>query len=195
MTKRVFCSMTAVMLIAGAAAAQQPAGQKIGLATTLQRAYAAIKTNLTQSAEKMSEADYNSKPSTMPEVRTFGKLFGHVANAQFGSCAAAKGVPNPNQGNDLETKTTKAEFVKALADSFAFCDEAFSTLTDQNALEMIKQGQNEVTRAGVLSNMIAHSNEMYGTSGVYLRAKGIVPPSTENAAQGRGMRGRGRGTQ
>jgi hypothetical protein len=195
MTKRVFCSMTAVMLIAGAAAAQQPAGQKIGLATTLQRAYAAIKTNLTQSAEKMSEADYNSKPSTMPEVRTFGKLFGHVANAQFGSCAAAKGVPNPNQGSDLETKTTKAEFVKALADSFAFCDEAFSTLTDQNALEMIKQGQNEVTRAGVLSNMIAHSNEMYGTSGVYLRAKGIVPPSTENAAQGRGMGGRGRGTQ
>ena len=26
--------------------------------------------------------------------------------------------------------------------------------------------------AGVLLNMIAHSNEMYGTSGVYLRAKG-----------------------
>ena len=191
MRKRVFCSASGILFMAVAAGAQQPAGQKVGLATTLQRAYAAIKTNLTQSAEKMPEADYNSKPSTMPEVRTFGKLFGHVANAQFGSCAAAKGVPNPNQGNDLETKTTRAEFVKALADSFAFCDDAFSSLTDQNALEMVKQGQNEVARAGVLSNMIAHSNEMYGTSAVYLRAKNIVPPSTENAAQGRGMRGRG----
>ena len=191
MRKRVFCSASGILFMAVAAGAQQPAGQKVGLATTLQRAYAAIKTNLTQSAEKMPEADYSSKPSTMPEVRTFGKLFGHVANAQFGSCAAAKGVPNPNQGNDLETKTTRAEFVKALADSFAFCDDAFSSLTDQNALEMVKQGQNEVTRAGVLLNMIAHSNEMYGTSVVYLRAKNIVPPSTENAGQGRGMRGRG----
>jgi len=190
MNKRVLCSMAAMSLVVAVAGAQQPAGQKIGLATTLQRAYAQIKMNLTQSAEKMSEADYNSKPSTMPEVRTFGKLFGHVANAQFGSCAAAKGVPNPNQGNDLETKTTKAEFVKALADSFAFCDDAFSSLTDQSALEMVRQGQNDVTRAGVLSNLIAHSNEMYGTSGVYLRAKNIVPPSTENA--GRGMGGRGR---
>src|SRR6202011_1510845 len=191
MRKRVFCSASGILFMAVAVGAQQPAGQKIGLATTLQRAYAAIKTNLTQSAAKMPEADYSSKPSTMPEVRTFGKLFGHVANAQFGSCAAAKGVPNPNQGNDLETKTTRAEFVKALADSFAFCDDAFSSLTDQNAIEMVKQGQNEVARAGVLLNMIAHSNEMYGTSAVYLRAKNIVPPSTENAAQGRGMRGRG----
>ena len=34
--------------------------------------------------------------------------------------AAVKGVANPNQGNDAEkTKTTKAEFVKALADSFS----------------------------------------------------------------------------
>jgi len=188
--KHVFCSMAAVMMFAAAAGAQQAAGQKIGLATSLQRAYANIKTNLTQSAQKMPDADFNSKPSTMPEVRTFGKLFGHVANAQFASCAAAKGVPNPNQGNDLETKTTKAEFAKALADSFAFCDDAFSSLTDQNVLEFVKQGQNEVTRAGVLANMIAHSNEMYGTSGVYLRAKNIVPPSTENA--GRGMGGRGR---
>jgi hypothetical protein len=195
MMKRVFCSVIGMMVVAAAAGAQQPAGQKIGLAMTLQRAYANIKTNLTQSVEKMPEADFNSKPSTMPEVRTFGKLFGHVANAQFGSCAAAKGVPNPNQGTDLESKTTKAEFVKALADSFAFCDDAFSSLTDQNALEMVKQGQNEVARAGVLASMIAHSNEMYGTSGVYLRAKNIVPPSTENAARGRGgMGGRGRGT-
>ena len=191
MKKRVFCSSLGIMLAAAAIGAQQPAAQTIGLATTLQRAYATVKMSLTQSAEKMPEADYSSKPSTMPEVRTFGKLFGHVANAQFGSCAAAQGVPNPNQGNDLETKTTKAEFIKGLADSFAFCDAAFSSLTDQSALEMVRQGQNQVTRAGVLLNLIAHSNEMYGTSGVYLRAKGLVPPSTENAAQGRGGRGRG----
>ena len=122
-----------------------------------------------------------SKPSTMPEVRGYGQLFGHVANAQFCQCSAAVGQPNPNQGHNLETELkTKAEFEKALADSFAICDKAFDQLTDQNATELVAQGRGQVARAGVLAGMIGHSNEMYGTAGVYLRAKNIVPPSTEN---------------
>jgi len=151
------------------------------------QAYQGLKTNLTQAADKMPEADYMSKPSTMPEVRGYAQLFGHVANAQYGGCAAARGMANPNQGNNLETKTTKAETVKALADSFAFCDPAFASLTDQSALELVQQGQRQVARGGVLAGLLAHSNEMYGTAGVYLRAKNIVPPSTE----GQGNRGGG----
>jgi hypothetical protein len=54
---------------------------------------------------------------------------------------------------------------------------------------MVKQGQNEVTRAAALYGILVHGNEMAGTAYVYLRSKNIVPPSTENA--GRGMRGRG----
>ena len=85
-------------------------------------------------------AEYNVfKPH--PDNRTFGGQVGHTANAQFAACAAAKGVPNPNMGNDLEKKTTKAEFVKGLADSFAFCDDAFAALTDQSALELVTQGR------------------------------------------------------
>ena len=129
----------------------------------------------------MAEADYAFKITK--DVRTFGQLFGHVANAQFGACSAARGVANPNMGNDNEKKTTKAEFVKALADSFAFCDEAFKMLTDANATEMMKQGQNSVARAAILANLIGHSNEMYGTAIPYYRCKGLIPPSTERATQ------------
>ena len=155
----------------------------------LQRAYNNIKMNLTQSADKLSEADYTFKVGTMAETRTFGQLFGHVANSQFGACAAAKGVANPNMGNNLEeTAKTKAEVVKALAASFTFCDEAFSSLTDGSAMPMIKQGQGEIMRAAALANMVSHSNEMYGTSAAYLRAKGVVPPSTERQTMGRGGR-------
>jgi hypothetical protein len=191
--KRVMCLVSGVVLAVAVASAQQPpaAGQKIGPAASLQRGYAGIKMNLTQNAEKMPDADYVFKPGSMPEVRTFGALFMHVANSQYGQCAAVKGVPNPNQGNDLEkTKTTKADVVKALADSFAFCDDAFSTTTDENANQYITQGRNEVTRAAALFGVIAHDNEMFGTSNVYLRSKGIVPASTE-----RQMQGRGRGNQ
>jgi len=191
--------VSAVLFSGVSAFTQAPmAGQTITIPLSIQRAYAAVKGNLTQAAEKMPEADYGFKPSTMPEVRTFGQLFAHVANAQFGSCAAARGVPNPNQGRNLENELkTKAEFVKALADSFAFCDDAYAALTDANANEPVTQGRGMIARAALLANNVSHDNEMYGTSGVYLRAKNIVPPSTENATMGRGAppAGRGRGGQ
>jgi uncharacterized damage-inducible protein DinB len=180
---RTFTFVLALLLAAAPAFAQgggmAQAPQKITLAAGLQRGYANIKMNLTEMATKMPDADYTFQPTK--EVRTYGQLFGHVANAQFGACAAVKGVANPNQGNDNEKKTTKAEFVKALADSFAFCDDAFSSLTDAIAVELVKQGQNEVARGSVLAGLVAHSNEMYGTGVVYMRLKGMVPPSTERA--------------
>ena len=56
-----------------------------------------------------------------------------------------------------------------------------------HAMQTVRQGNNEVTRTAALYGVIVHGNEMYGTAAVYLRSKGIVPPSTE----GRGRRGRG----
>jgi hypothetical protein len=190
---RVTCFVSAAVLVFAATTFSQPpgggqAGQKVGLATSLQRGYAGIKLNLTQEAEKMPEADYGFKPGSTPEVRTFGQAMAHVAQAQFGQCSGINGVPNPMQGKNLEQELkTKAEIVKALADSFALCDTAFAATTDENAVQFIKQGQNEATRAAALYGVIVHGNEMYGTAAVYLRSKNLVPPSTER----QGMRGRG----
>ncbi len=180
----------AVLLCAATAFSQMPmAGQKIGLATSLQRGYAGIKANFTAAAEKMPEADYTFKPGSTPEARTYGQVITHIAQSQFGQCSALTGVPNPMQGKNLEQELkTKAEITKALADSYALCDKAFEGVTDANATEMVKQGQNEVTRAAALYGVIVHGNEMAGTAYVYLRSKNIVPPSTERAM---GMRGRG----
>jgi hypothetical protein len=187
--KAVVCLMFASVLTASAAQAQAPAaaqgGQKISLSEGLRRSYNTIKMNLTEASQKFDEASYGYTPS--PEIRGFGAQLAHVANSQFNTCAAAGGQANPNQGSNLEkTKTTRADIVQALADSFAFCDPVFANLTDQSALELVRQGQNEVARGSALANLIAHSNEEYGILTVYMRTKGMVPPSTE-----RGMRGRG----
>ena len=184
------CTAAALLLLAaGSAHAQTPAPQSLTLAASLNRGYNTVKMNLTEEAAKMPEADYGFKPGPAAELRTYGQLFAHVATSQFNSCATALAQPNPNQGHNLEAELkTKAEFQKALADSFALCDKAFAALTDQNATEMVKQGQNEIARAALLANVVAHSNEMYGTGAVYLRAKGLVPPSTERATS---MAGRG----
>jgi hypothetical protein len=152
--------------------------QKITLAQGLQRQYDGVKRNITEMSEKMSEADYGYKPN--PDSRTFGQLFAHAANSMYGSCAALKGVPNPNQGKNLEELLkTKPEFVKALADAYAFCDDGVKGLTDANVGEMVKQGQNEVARGSIVAGTTSHNNEMYGTGAAYMRAKGLVPPSTE----------------
>jgi uncharacterized damage-inducible protein DinB len=186
----MYFSSAAVLLVASTVYSQQPTGQKIGLATSLQRGYAGIKANFTAAAEKMPEADYAFKVGSMPEARTYGQLIAHIAQSQFGQCAGLTGVANPTAGKNLEQDLkTKAELTKALADSFALCDKAFADVTDANATEMVKAGQNEQTRAAALYGVIVHDNEIAGTAYAYLRTKGLVPPSTERAM------GRGRGNQ
>jgi uncharacterized damage-inducible protein DinB len=191
MIQRVLACVSAAVLLSVALTAQGPAPQTTNLPQYLQRAYNGVKNNLTRAADLLPESDYAFKPSSMPEMRTFGQLFGHVANAQFGMCAGAKGVPNPNMGTDNEQKTSKAEIQKALAASFAFCDDAFASLTEANGTQMMAQGRGQMARAAILANLIAHSNEMYGYAAVYLRAKNVVPPSTDEAQRGRGAGGRG----
>jgi hypothetical protein len=192
MKSTTYLAFALLLTAAPVATAQQaPAaagGQTIGLAAGLQRSYAGIKANLTEAAQKLADADYTYRPS--PEIRPYGAQFAHTANSQFNSCAAAKGEPNPNGTANLEqTKTTRADIVKALTDSFAYCDPVFAALTDQSALELVRQGPNQVARGSVLANLIAHSNEEYGVITVYLRTKNVVPPSTERAQRGRGMGG------
>src|SRR5437773_7341774 len=166
--KRVLSIVPAVLLMASVAFSQQPpaaGGQKIGLATSLQRAYATFKTNFTAAAEKMPEADYTFKPGSTPEARPYSAVIAHIAQAQNGQCSTLKGVPSPTAGKNLEQELkTKAEVTKALADSFALCDELFSQLTDANATELVKQGNNEMTRAAALYGLIVHGNEMAGTA-------------------------------
>jgi hypothetical protein len=188
--KRAASLVAAFMLMGSVGIAQPPIERKAGLAMYLQLGYGGIKADLIASAEKMPEADYGFKPGPMPEVRTFGQLFAHVAASQFRVCAAVRGVPNPSEGKNLSQELkTKVEVVKALADSFAFCDDAFLSTTEENALEFVRQGPNELTRASVLYGLLAHNSEMYGIGTVYLRLKGIVPPSTARQTKARGGAG------
>jgi hypothetical protein len=83
------CSLLVVVsgiLATPAATARQPAVGKVGTATVLKAAYAGSKANLMAEAEKMPEADYALKPGTMPEVCTFGQLFGHARPRHSSPC-------------------------------------------------------------------------------------------------------------
>ena len=171
----VFCSLLA-------AAQQPPAGQKFAFASSIVgRGYKNTQRNLTEAAEKMPDADYSFRPT--PQMRPFSQLVAHVALAQFGSCSALKGQPDPHEKDKEENFKTKSEALALLKASTALCDEAFTSVNDENVSEMIAVKQNEVARGLFVTGTNTHGNEMYGTMAVYLRLKGITPPSTEREEQ------------
>lgn len=160
------------------AAAQDAAPAPLGAGRAINQMYTTIKTYLTESASKMAEADFAFRPS--PDVRTYGALIGHISNAGFASCAGLLGEANPNKEN-LEQKTDKVALSAALAGMVAYCDRAFASITDENAVEPIKVGSRQIARVVPAASLVAHLNEHYGNLVTYMRIKGIVPPSTERA--------------
>ena len=128
-------------------------------------------------AQKMPEENYSFKPT--PEVRSFGQLVGHVADASYNFCSQAIGEANP--AKDIEkTKTSKAALVAALKDGVAYCTKAFDSMTDAKGSETVKMFNYNIAKLTVLSLNTAHTDEHYGNMVTYLRLKGIVPPTSEN---------------
>lgn len=173
----------AAFVIPGAAAAQMPAptGQTFALAGEMQHGYQNVQRNLAEAAEKMPDDQYGFKPTA--DIRPFGQLVAHVALAQFGTCAAFKGEPNPKKDEKEEATRTKAEAMALLKASAAYCEPLVTALTDTTAAELTKVGQNQGAKGLLPVSLVAHGNEMYGTMAVYLRLKGIVPPTTERMKQ------------
>jgi len=145
------------------------------LSTEAKQAYSAVKNDILKSAEKMPQENYGFKPA--PRVRTFGQILGHVAEEQYFFCGSVKGE---QKAADIEkAKTTKTDLLAALHDSFAYCDAVYEGLTDATAIQMVKRGQGQRTKLGILWGNTIHDNSHYGNLVTYLRIKGLVPPSTE----------------
>jgi uncharacterized damage-inducible protein DinB len=144
----------------------------------LLQSYTIIKTNLLKMAQKMPDEDYAFKAT--PEVETFAQRVSHIARANLRTCAGLNG-----ETKTLDTsQATKAGMVTALRESFAYCDGVFNSLTDARAVEMVEgrigspPTQQPRTRLSTMWNIVRHSNELYGYMAVYLRLKGVVPPTS-----------------
>lgn len=137
--------------------------------------YNMSKNSVTRAAEEMPESDYSFKAS--PMERTFGEMVAHIADVQMGLCGTAKGE---EKKSDTAGKTSKADLVSALNASFDYCDSVYNSITDAEGAGKVKMfGRLEMTKLGVLNFNTAHNNEMYGQMVVYLRIKGMVPPSSQ----------------
>ena len=143
----------------------------------VQRGYAALKTNILKSADRMPADSYSYKPTS--EVRTYARVVNHITEAQWHSCGAVNGTAAEAQPKVPEETADKTTIVAALNASFAECDKAFASLTETNLLQMLPSGTSTRSRIGLAWGTVSHDNEQYATLALYLRLKGLVPPSSE----------------
>jgi uncharacterized damage-inducible protein DinB len=153
------------------------------MATVVKNMHATIRRNLAEAAERMPADQYAFKPT--PEVRSFGQMIGHLVNGNFYFCSQAKGDASPAATNH-EQLTDKAALVKVLNESLAYCDGVYAGMTDTTFNEVVTlAGPNgtPASRGSILVFNTTHNNEHYGNIIVYMRLKGLVPPSTARVQQ------------
>jgi hypothetical protein len=177
MMKTSLALMFAAMAVASAAPqSPPPTGQKLTLSDQMVRGFTQLQRDVLEAAELMPEADYQFKPT--PEMRPFGQLISHLALSQFTFCSLLQGSPSPKAAEKEETPRPKAVLIALLKESATFCTPVVNTMTDEGMVQLMKVGPNDLARGGGLVGLNIHGNEMYGTIAVYLRLKGIVPPTT-----------------
>jgi hypothetical protein len=180
----ILCTVAgfAGLMSTNVATGQSPAGTQATstanpLASEVQTSYARVKGNVIKAAEKMPPDDYSFKPT--PDIRTFARVVNHVTEAQFHSCGAMNQAASNDAMKPPAETADKAAIVDALKASFAECDKAYAALTDANMTEMLQAGPVKRSRIGLSWGTVSHDNEQYATLALYMRLKGLVPPSSE----------------
>lgn len=172
---RIFWMIAASIVLIAAQSFGQPAAPRTA-SDEVRADYRTVKDYVIRAAEKMPAADYGFKPT--PQVRTFAQQIAHIADDQYNLCAPAKGETRQAAYRAIETSLSdKDPLVAALRGAFAYCDAAYDTLTDASGAQMTADGRR--TRFGMLNWNLWHTWEHYGNLVVYLRLRGLVPPSSE----------------
>lgn len=183
MNKRFCFVFAAFMAITGALVAQEKSQAQAAppanpISMSEKGFYSYVSNAVIGAAQKMPEENYSFKPT--PEVRSFGQIAGHVADAWYMFCSQSLGEPNPTKGSIEKTKTSKADLVAALKEGATYCNKAFDSMTDAKGSQMVKFMNFDIAKLTLLSINTAHADEHYGNMVTYLRIKGIVPPTSEN---------------
>ena len=168
-----------LLLVAFAVAAPLSAQEMMPMAggnavATMKGSFEFVKGYIIDSAAEMPEADYGFKPT--PEVRSFGQIIGHLADANYMLCSTVLGKQSPSKGVEKST-TSKTGLESALKASYEYCEAAFS-MPDKAMTAKVKVFGHESTRLDALLIELTHNWEHYGNLVTYLRIKGHVPPSS-----------------
>lgn len=184
-------SLASTSVFAQQAPSQAPAAppKPVSFAEANFKQYQSIRDEVTKLVDKMPAEFFDFKPT--PDVKTFAANVAHIASSNIGQCGyMVDGRKTDPAIHDMEKNvTSKAELQKALASGFALCDQYFDTAKADEAYSskrysavMMEGGQRtpvSIEYGALISSLLTHNNEMYGYMSVYLRLKGIVPPTSK----------------
>ena len=132
--------------------------------------------------EAMPEDAIGFKPT--PEIRSFAEQMLHLAGGNYMFAAVASGKENPwdfTKGKDPvnvpEFKANKAALLKFVMESYDFAIDAVKGLTSAQLDEVVQLFNMKMPRHMLLAKGIEHAAHHRGQTTIYLRLKGITPPS------------------
>jgi uncharacterized damage-inducible protein DinB len=127
-------------------------------------------------ADAMPEDKFGYK-STPPQ-RSYGEQVMHIATVNV-DVLKWIGGQTPAPSFTAESAKTKADMLKAMADSYDYGTALLKEQTDTTITQTIDgRFLGPSTRARVFWFLLGHSMDIYGQMAVYLRLNGIVPPAS-----------------
>jgi hypothetical protein len=140
------------------------------LTTTANTRYFEVVRKSLEASSDVMPADKYSFRLTDGQM-SFGEWLIHSAQRNYADCATLKGETAPVSAKELAALKEKPEVSKALKDSFAYCAAILPGVDDQKVISTPQLSY-------AYLHIIVHNNEIYGNIVGYMRASGIVPPST-----------------
>jgi uncharacterized damage-inducible protein DinB len=122
-------------------------------------------------AQTMPPDQYGFRPH--PESMDFGQLMSHIATTNYQFCAGLKDTDTPK----LPSTSGKDDVVKFLSNSFDYCSGVISSLTEAELSKAHNSPDGRLPGREVLLAMYIHVAHHRGQAEIYLRDKGIKPPS------------------
>ena len=129
-------------------------------------------------ADKMPADQYEFKAS--PAEMSFGGLMTHIAFSSVYRFWQMSGAKPPFDLTKYPKEPSKAEVQKLLADSFDYVIAVLPKLTPEQLEKTFKvdwKGRPEATGRAMALNMFVHVAHHRAQAEVYLRLKGIQPPT------------------
>lgn len=135
---------------------------------------------LTKASDQVPADKLGYKPTDAQ--MTFGKIWAHLAEANYGICGAIGGTKPPaqTQRDGTEAKETLVAELKA---SFEFCDQVLAKTDDSKLGEQVDMGFMKGSRALALFIYVEDLADHYSQVASYMRLNGMLPPSAQRSGE------------